>query len=172
MLILPWNSYDIILILTWIETREIQPHPHKVVLVLSLHISTFYTTEGTNLHGLYNLICPVCMGNMCKSVCIGVGLLLGLMAYAALHAYLYSLSHHGVSSMRRWTCPLCGNLDHHNTPKFRVQWQWIWRHVLKKNINILVFAGIWTHKLKLKYHTKGQTTRSGDIPNSNIWNPV
>lgn len=109
---------------------------------------------------------------MCKSLHIGVQLLLGPVAYAPHHAYLYSLSHHGVSSMRRWTCPLCGNLDHRNTPKFRVQWQWIWWQVLKKNISILVFAGIWTQNLKLKYHINGKTTRSGDIPNSNIWNPA
>lgn len=77
--------------------------------MLSLHISTFYTTEGTNLYGIYNHICPVCKGNMCKSLHTGVQLLLGLVGYAAHHAYFYSLSHHGVSSMRRWTCPLCGN---------------------------------------------------------------
>lgn len=44
--------------------RKYDPPPHKVVLVLSFHISTFYTTDGTNLYGLYNLICPVCMGNV------------------------------------------------------------------------------------------------------------
>jgi hypothetical protein len=37
----------------------------------------------------------------CKLVCIDVELLLGLMAYAALYAYLYSLNHHEVSSLRR-----------------------------------------------------------------------